>query len=200
MKVAVIRYNAGNVQSVVYALERLGVTPLWTDDHETIKSADKVIFPGQGEASTAMAYLRERGLDQLIVNLKQPVLGICIGLQLMCGHSEEGNTRCLGIFDLEVRKFVSRQSTTSDMKYKIPHMGWNRLENCKGKIFSGLNNPYVYYVHSFYADKGDDTVGTTDYILPFSGALHKDNFYAVQAHIEKSGTDGQKILTNFLEL
>ncbi|MDN5213874.1 imidazole glycerol phosphate synthase subunit HisH [Fulvivirgaceae bacterium BMA12] len=200
MKVAVIRYNAGNVQSVVYALERLGVTPLWTDDHETIKSADKVIFPGQGEASTAMAYLRERGLDQLIVNLKQPVLGICIGLQLMCGHSEEGDTKCLGIFDLEVRKFVSRQSTTGNTKYKIPHMGWNRLENCEGKIFSGLNNPYVYYVHSFYADKGDDTVGTTDYILPFSGALHKDNFYAVQAHIEKSGTDGQKILTNFLEL
>ena len=200
MKVAIIRYNAGNVQSVVYALERLGVTPLWTDDHEVIAGADKVIFPGQGEASTTMAYLQQRGLDRLIVNLRQPVLGICIGLQLMCRHSEEGDTKCLGIFDLEVKKFIPPQAEGSNGKYKIPHMGWNRLENCQGKIFSGLNNPYVYYVHSFYADIGKETVGATDYIIPFSGALQKDNFYALQAHIEKSGEDGQKMLANFLAL
>ena len=200
MKVAIIRYNAGNVQSVVYALERLGVTPLWTDDHETISSADKVIFPGQGEASTTMAYLRERGLDRLIANLKQPVLGICIGLQLMCRHSEEGDTKCLGIFDLEVKKFIRPEAGKTNGQYKIPHMGWNRLENCQGKLFQGLNNPYVYYVHSFYAATGKETIGATDYILPFSGALQKDNFYAVQAHIEKSGEDGQKMLANFLAL
>ena len=200
MKVAIIRYNAGNVQSVVYALERLGVTPLWTDDHEVIKNADKVIFPGQGEASTTMAYLQQKGLDRLIVNLKQPVLGICIGLQLMCRHSEEGDTNCLGIFDLEVKKFVRPDTKNAHDQYKIPHMGWNRLENCQGKIFSGLNHPYVYYVHSFYAAIGAETAGTTDYILPFSGVLQKENFYAVQAHIEKSGDDGQKMLANFLEL
>lgn len=200
MKVAIIRYNAGNVQSVVYALERLGVSPLWTDDHEVIKSADKVIFPGQGEASTTMAYLRQRGLDELIVNLKQPVLGICIGLQLMCRHSEEGDTECLGIFDLEVKKFVPPHLEKAEEKYKIPHMGWNRLEDCRGQIFSGLKNPYVYYVHSFFAAVGNDTVGTTNYILPFSGALQKDNFYAVQAHIEKSGDEGQQMLANFLAL
>lgn len=200
MKVAIIRYNAGNVQSVVYALERLGVTPLWTDDHEVINSADKVIFPGQGEASTTMTYLKQRGLDRLIIDLKQPVLGICIGLQLMCRHSEEGDTECMGIFDLEVKKFIPPPEEKTNGKYKIPHMGWNRLDDCQGKIFSGLNNPYVYYVHSFYAAIGAETAGTTDYILPFSGVLQKENFYAVQAHIEKSGDDGQKMLANFLEL
>lgn len=200
MKVAIIKYNAGNVQSVIYALERVGVHPILTDDADEIKGADKVIFPGQGEASTAMAYLRERKMDQLIIDLKQPVLGICIGLQLMCTYSEEGNTACLGIFDETVSRFNSLNHDDSGNKYKVPHMGWNRLENCEGKLFSGLNNPYLYYVHSYYAGVGMDTIGSTDYILPFSGALAKDNFFAVQAHMEKSGEDGEKMLANFLSL
>ncbi len=195
MKVAVVKYNAGNVQSVIYALERLGVEPIHTDDHDLIRAADKVIFPGQGEASSAMAYLRAQRLDQLLKHLEQPFLGICIGLQLMCEHSEEGDTPCLGIFDLKVKRFP-----TPPESYKIPHMGWNSLKEHKGPLTQGLSDPYLYYVHSYYAELGGDTVGITDYILPFSGALQKNNYYAVQAHPEKSSTDGQKILTNFLAL
>jgi glutamine amidotransferase len=195
MKVAVVKYNAGNVQSVIYALQRLGVEPLHTDDHQQIINSDKVIFPGQGEASSAMRYLRDKGLDQVLISLKQPFLGICIGLQLMCSHSEEGDTDCLGIFGLRVKKF---QKGKKD--FKIPHMGWNRLECGQSKLFSGLSNPYLYYVHSYYAELGQETIGTTDYINPFSGALQKDNFYAVQAHPEKSSESGQQILTNFLAL
>lgn len=199
MQVAIIKYNAGNVQSVIYALQRHGVVPVLTDDPEKIIAADKVIFPGQGEASTAMQYLRQKGLDQIIVNLKQPVLGICIGLQLMCRHSEEGNTDCLGIFDLKVKKFRPVPSANG-VKVKVPHMGWNTLINTESRLFSGLNNPYVYYVHSFYAESGIETVGKTDYILPFSGAIEKDNFFAFQAHVEKSGKEGNKLLGNFLGL
>lgn len=195
MKVAVVKYNAGNVQSVIYALERLGVEPVYTDQHEQIRGADKVIFPGQGEASSAMAYLRERGLDEVLKQLKQPFLGICIGLQLMCRHSEEGDTSCLGIFDLEVKRFKAR---TPDQK--IPHMGWNSLRDLKGPLLRGMKEPFLYYVHSYYAQIGPQTIGTTDYIVPFSGALQKDNYYAVQAHPEKSSHDGQMILTNFLQL
>ncbi len=199
MKVAIIKYNAGNVQSVIYALERLGISPVLTNDPEEIISADKVVFPGQGEASTAMQYLRQRELDKVIVNLTQPVLGICIGLQLMCSHSEEGDTDCLGIFDLAVKKFDPKQAPDKN-RIKVPHMGWNTLINNDCKLFAGTNNPYVYYVHSFYAEQGVETVGKTDYILPFSGALEKDNFYAFQAHIEKSGKEGNIILGNFLKL
>ena len=195
MKVAVVKYNAGNVQSVIYALQRLGVNPLHTEDHEEITTADKVIFPGQGEASSAMAYLREKGLDQVLTSLKQPFLGICIGLQLMCRHSEEGDTDCLGIFDLNVKRFQIHQDG-----FKVPHMGWNRLENDDSKLFAGLTNPFMYYVHSYYAEIGAQTTGITDYILPFSGALQKENYYAVQAHPEKSSDAGQSILTNFLAL
>lgn len=191
MKIAVIKYNAGNIQSVLFALERLGVEPVWTDDSDTIRSADRVIFPGQGEASSAMRYLRERELDKLIIDLKQPVLGICIGLQLLCKHSTEGNTQCLGIFDEEVVKF--------EKGLKVPHMGWNTLENRQGPLLEGLSSPaYLYYVHSYYAKVGKQTVATTPYGIDFSAVLQKDNFYAVQAHPEKSGKDGELILKNFL--
>jgi len=195
MKVAVVKYNAGNVQSVIYALQRLGVEPLHTDDHQEIMSADKVIFPGQGQAKTAMSYLREKGLDKVLSVLQQPFLGVCIGLQLMCRHSEEGDTDCLGIFDLEVKKFRNEEG-----KLKIPHMGWNNLQTNKNPLFTGVSNPYMYYVHSYYAALGADTIGTTQYIVPFTGALHRDNYYAVQAHPEKSSSAGQTILSNFLNL
>ena len=193
MRIAVIKYNAGNIQSVIYALERLGVSPLLTDDPETINSADKVIFPGQGEASSAMHYLRQRGLDKVIKNLQQPVLGICVGLQLLCRHSEEGNADCLGVFDLPVKRFPPH--------LKVPHMGWNSVHERKGVLFNGLReNATLYYVHSYYAAIGDVTTATNDYILPFSAALEKDNFYAIQPHLEKSGKDGEMILKNFLEI
>lgn len=191
MDVAILKYNAGNVQSVIYALQRLGIEPTLTDNEELLRKADKVIFPGQGEARSAMRYLRERRLDQLLLDLKQPVLGICIGQQLMCRHSEEGDTECLGIFDLAVKKFPPED--------KVPHMGWNRLENMDGPLFKGLPpDPYMYYVHSYYCEAGEATVAKSTYILPFSAALHKDNYYAIQAHPEKSGKDGAIILENFL--
>lgn len=191
MKVVIIKYNAGNIKSVFFALERLGIAPIWTDNPEVISTADRVIFPGQGEASSAMKYLRERKLDQLIVGLKQPVLGICIGLQLLCKHSEEGNTECLGVFEEKVVKFHKG--------LKVPHMGWNTLENKSGALLEGLGTtPYLYYVHSYYANVGKQTVATTNYGIDFSAVLQKDNFYAVQAHPEKSGKDGEMILKNFL--
>ncbi|MDQ3534386.1 MAG: imidazole glycerol phosphate synthase subunit HisH [Bacteroidota bacterium] len=193
MKVAIIKYNAGNVQSVIYALERKGIEPILTDEESIIRSADKVIFPGQGEAKTAMRYLKEKNLDKIIPDLKQPVLGICIGLQLLCKHSEEGDTQCLGVFDLKVKKF----KPTS----KVPHVGWNTLDNLKGSLFYGIETDlYVYYVHSYYAETGDATIATTNYINTFSGALQKNNFYAIQAHPEKSGIVGEKILENFLKI
>lgn len=193
MSVVIINYNAGNVQSVSHALNRLGVEPLLSDNPETIKSADKVIFPGVGEASTAMRFLKERQLDVVIKELKQPVFGVCLGLQLMCKHSQENNTDCLGIFDVEVKKF--------EPKLKVPQMGWNTLEKMNSPLFNDLpSEPYVYYVHSFYAQLSSETIAVTDYVNPFSAALHKDNFYALQAHPEKSGKVGEKILSNFLEL
>lgn len=193
MSVVIINYNAGNVQSVTHALNRLGVEPLLSDDPETILSADKVIFPGVGEASTAMRFLKERKLDVVVKALKQPVFGVCLGLQLMCKHSEENDTECLGIFDVDVKKF--------EPKLKVPQMGWNTLEEMNSPLFNDLpSDPYVYYVHSYYAELSDATVAQTDYVNPFSAALHKDNFYALQAHPEKSGKVGEKILSNFLKL
>ncbi len=193
MKIAIIKYNAGNVQSVIYALQRFGLEPELTDDVEYIQQADKVIFPGQGEASSAIRYLKSKRLDELIVNLKQPVLGICIGLQLMCAHSEEGNTPCLGIFKEKVKKFPPQD--------KVPHIGWNTLDTRKGILLKDLSEKaYLYYVHSYYAEVGEETVGATNYILPFSAVMEKDNFYAIQAHPEKSGKDGEVILKNFLDL
>lgn len=193
MKVAVIKYNAGNIRSVIYALERLGLAPLLTDDPEQIHTADKVIFPGQGEASSAMRYLRDRRLDQVILGLKQPVLGICVGLQLMCKHSEEGDAECLGIFDHLVKRFPPHA--------KVPHMGWNDIRVQGGVLCQGLRpEAYLYYVHSYYAELGAHTTATNDYILPYSVALEKDNFYAIQPHLEKSGVDGETILKRFLDL
>jgi len=201
MKVVIIKYNAGNIQSVKYALERIGVNPIITDDPNEIRSADKVIFPGVGEASSAMSYLVDRGLDQVIKSLTQPVLGICIGLQLMCEYSEEGDTNCLGIFPVKVRKFQSGV-TLNNETLKIPHMGWNKVDFNKTKLFEGIDTlPYVYYVHSYRADiHSEYTVATSDYTLQYSAAFQKDNFYAVQFHPEKSSEIGQQILKNFIEL
>jgi len=196
MKIAIIKYNAGNNFSVECALRRLGYETVVTDNPEEIVSADKVIFPGVGEARSAMNYLKEHGLDIVIKNLRQPVLGICIGQQLMCRHSEEGDVDCLGIFDVDVKRFNSQ---ISDMK--IPHMGWNTISlNVSDFIPSELDGKYVYYVHSYYVPVNESTIAITDYINPYSAALHKDNFYATQFHPEKSGDIGELILKSFIEL
>jgi len=193
MKVAIVKYNAGNIRSVYFALERLGIEAVITDDHEQLRTAERVIFPGVGEASTTMKYLKERKLDILLRELTQPVLGICLGLHLMCAHSEEGDADCIGIFDLEVKKF--------ERKLKVPHMGWNSLNNVSGKLFNTeAEGAFVYFVHSYYAALGKNTSAVTKYINPFSAAIERDNFYATQFHPEKSGPVGEKILKNFLEL
>ncbi len=196
MKLVIIKYNAGNIQSVLYALERIGMEAIVTDDHAKIKAADKVIFPGVGEASTAMNYLKERGLDVVIKNLQQPVLGICLGMQLMCTYSEENNTECLGIFEEHVKWFK-----TNEPGIKIPQMGWNTIYNLKTDLFKGITeNSYAYFVHGYYAALGEHTIATTDYIQPYSSALHKNNFYGTQFHPEKSATVGERILKNFITL
>ena len=193
MKISIIDYGAGNVQSVLFALERLGFEGNVTNDWNTIKSADKVIFPGVGEASSAMKMLQESGLDVLIPTLKQPVLGICLGMQLMCKHSEEGNTNGLGIFDVNVVKF--------SQEVKVPQMGWNTIYNLKSPLFTGIKeNEFMYLVHSFYAPLSENTIATTNYELEYSTALQRDNFYGVQFHPEKSGVFGEQILKNFLNL
>jgi glutamine amidotransferase len=194
MNVVIIKYNAGNIRSVLFALERIGIQAVVTDDHEMIRSADKVIFPGVGEASSAMTYLKEKGLDQLICSLKQPVLGICLGMQLMCSHSEENDTTCLGIFDESVKRFKGEG-------FKIPQIGWNNITNLKSKLLDGItNNAYMYFVHSYFVDVCVESIATTNYIQPYSCALQKDNFYAVQFHPEKSGSEGQRIIENFINL
>lgn len=196
MNVAIVKYNAGNIYSVIHALTRLGVQPLLTDDPEQLMAADKVLFPGQGEASNAMRYLREHKLDEVIRNLQQPLLGICIGQQLLCRHSEEGDVDCLGVFDVDVKRFCPTRHED-----KVPHMGWNTLTETKSEIFNGFEgNEYAYFVHSYYVPLCPDTAAVTDYIQPFSSAMHRDNFYATQFHPEKSGGVGEKILRNFLEL
>jgi glutamine amidotransferase len=195
MEIAIIKYNAGNVASVMYALDRIGQNYQLTDDHEQIKKADKVIFPGVGEASTAMAYLKEKGLDTLIKGLKQPVLATCIGMQLLCKHSEEGNVDCIGVFDVEVKKFISKD-------LKIPHVGWNSIEKRgENPLMKGLKEEeFVYFVHSFYAPVNEYTTAVCEYVQPFSAMLQKDNFYAAQFHAEISGKAGEQILKNFLAL
>lgn len=196
MKVAIVKYNAGNIRSMDCALRRLGVEAHVTADKEWLQSADKVIFPGVGEAETTMKHLKATGLDGLIKDLRQPVLGICLGMQLMCRHSEEGNVDCLRIFDADVKRFVPQRH-----EEKVPHMGWNTVGKLNSPLFQGVRDgEFVYFVHSFYVPDGEFTAATTDYILPFSAALHKDNFYATQFHPEKSGDTGEKILRNFLEL
>lgn len=197
--IVIIKYNAGNIESVKNALNRLGVNAEITADHDKIRNADKVIFPGVGEASTTMKYLREQGLDELIISLKQPVLGICLGLQLMCSHSEENDTKCLGIFDEKVIRFIPKPG--EEFITKVPHMGWNKIFDLKSTLFSKeTENQYVYFVHSFFARLGEHTVATCNYINPFSASLQKNNFYATQFHPEKSGTVGAKILENFIYL
>ena len=196
MNIAIIKYNAGNIRSVLYALERIGHTAMVTDDADEIRNADKVIFPGVGEASTAMNYLKERELDKLICSLTQPVLGICLGMQLMCKYSEENDTKCLGIFDEDVKKFKVKSQNL-----KVPQIGWNSIYDLKTDLFKNVTvNSYCYFVHGYYASKGEHTIGTTEYVQPYSSALHKNNFYGVQFHPEKSAAAGEQILKNFIEL
>ena len=192
----IVKYNAGNIQSVLYAMERIGATAVVTDDHALIRGADRVIFPGVGEASTAMNYLRARGLDKVLRELKQPVLGICLGMQLMCAHSEENDTECLGIFAEPVKKFLPGASGL-----KVPQIGWNKVTDTRSRIFKNIpDGSYFYFVHSYYAASGEHTIGTTNYTLPYSAALYRDNFYGVQFHPEKSAAAGEQLLKNFIVL
>lgn len=199
--IAIIKYNAGNVQSVLYALQRLGVNAIVTDNPDEIIQADRVIFPGVGNALSAMEYLKDRKLDKLIVSLKQPVLGICLGLQLLCNFSEEGNTKCLGVFDTNVKKFNKSAKEEITANFKIPHMGWNTIHHLSSSLMNGIDEDvYLYFVHSYYAELSPQTIATTDYIMPFSAAIQKDNFYGVQFHTEKSASAGEQILSNFLNI
>ena len=196
MNVSIIKYNAGNIYSVVNALKRLGIEPLLTDNAEQLLKADKVLFPGQGHAGEAMDYLRAHKLDRVIRELRQPVLGICVGQQLLCKHSEEGDTECIGIFNAEVKRFQPQRHED-----KVPCMGWNQLYNIKSPLYKGLNDGcYTYFVHSYYVPLCEDTIATADCILPYSASMHKDNFYTCQFHPEKSGAVGERIIRNFLEL
>ena len=195
MDVAIVKYNAGNIYSVVNAMKRLGINPILTDDAEMLQKADRVLFPGQGQAKEAMEYLKAHQLDQVIKNLTQPVLGICVGQQLLCSHSEEGDVDCIGIFDVDVKRFKPQKHED-----KVPAMGWNELYNLKTDLYKGLSHPYSYFVHSYYVPLCEETIATADYILPYSASLHKDNFYTCQFHPEKSGKVGEQILRNFLDL
>ena len=196
MDVAIVKYNAGNIYSVVNAMKRLGINPVLTDDAETLQKADRVLFPGQGQAKEAMDYLKSHNLDQVIRSLTQPVLGICVGQQLLCRHSEEGNVDCIGIFDVDVKRFVPQRHAD-----KVPAMGWNEVYDLKTDLYKNMGeHPYTYFVHSYYVPLCQETIATANYILPYSASLHKDNFYTCQFHPEKSGKIGEQILKNFLEL
>lgn len=193
MKISIIKYNAGNVQSVLFALERIGVNAIVTDNIDELNASDKIIFPGVGEASSAMSYLKERKLDAAIVNLKQPILGICLGMQLMCNYSEEGNTNCLGIFDNQIKLFKR--------DVKVPQIGWNNIYELKSNLYKGIKeNEYMYFVHSYYAELSAYTIAKTNYGIEYSSSLQKNNFYAAQFHPEKSSDAGQQLLENFIKL
>lgn len=203
MKIAILKYNAGNIQSVKFALNRIGIEPILSGSPEEIITADRVIFPGVGEASSAMVYLKEKGLDKVILNLKQPVLGICLGMQLMCKYSEEGNTDCLGIFNSTVKRFYSpfEGGARRAGDVKVPQIGWNNIYNLKSSLFKSVSEKeYQYFVHGYYVAKSENTIATTNYINEYSSALQKDNFYGVQFHPEKSAKAGEQILKNFIEL
>ncbi len=201
MEVAIIKYNAGNIRSVLYALDRIGIQATVTDDHEAISRADKIIFPGVGEASSAMDYLMERKMDQLIKDLKQPVLGICLGMQLMCRFSAENHTPCLGIFDEEVKYFGSVTGSEEDNSGKVPQIGWNTISGLQSGLFEGVaEDSYCYFVHGYYAATGQHTIAHTQYRVRYSSALHRKNFYGVQFHPEKSAATGEKILSNFFTI
>jgi glutamine amidotransferase len=196
MNLAIVKYNAGNIQSVLYALERIGATAIVTDDHDILRTADKVIFPGVGEASSAMRYLRGNGLDEVLRTLHQPVLGICLGMQLMCSYSEENDTSCLGIFNETVKLF-----RPTDRSFKVPQIGWNNIYNLMTDLFKDIpDQSYCYFVHGYYASVGEHTIGETDFVQPYSSALQSGNFYGVQFHPEKSAVVGEKILQNFIDL
>ncbi len=195
MNVAIVKYNAGNIYSVVNALRRMGIEPQLTDDPEALQKADRVLFPGQGEARGAMEYLKARRLDEVIRNLKQPVFGICVGQQLLCSHSEEGDVDCIGIFDAEVKRFQPEHHED-----KVPCMGWNKLYDTHSPLMQGIEGGYVYFVHSYYVPLCKETIATADYIFPYSASMHKDNFYTCQFHPEKSGKVGERIIKNFLDL
>ncbi len=195
MDVAIVKYNAGNIYSVVNAMKRLGINPTLTDDAEMLQKADRVLFPGQGQAREAMEYLKAHQLDQVIKNLTQPVLGICVGQQLLCRHSEEGDVDCIGVFDVDVKRFQPQKHED-----KVPAMGWNEIYDLKTDLYKGLSQLYSYFVHSYYVPLCEETIAKADYILPYSASLHKDNFYTCQFHPEKSGKVGEQILKNFLEL
>ncbi len=197
MSLVIVKYNAGNIQSVLYVLERIGVEATVTDDHEQIRKADKVIFPGVGGASSAMRYLKERGLDEVLKSLQQPVLGICLGMQLMCAWSEENDTPCLGIFPERVKQFTPPAGST----LKVPQIGWNAIYNLKTDLFKNTpENSYCYFVHGYYAALGQHTIATADYVQPYSAGLHRDNFYGLQFHPEKSAQVGEQLLRNFLNI
>lgn len=196
MEIAIVKYNAGNIYSVVNALKRMGIDPVLTDDVELLKKADRVLFPGQGHAAEAMDYLKSHRLDEVIRDLKQPVFGICVGQQLLCKHSEEGDVDCIGIFDAEVKRFQPEKHED-----KVPCMGWNKLYDLKSPLMANLGtDPYVYFVHSYYVPLCEETIATADYVLPYSASMHKNNFYTCQFHPEKSGKVGEQILENFLQL
>lgn len=196
MNVAILKYNAGNVRSVQIALERIGIDAVLTDDHAALLAADRIIFPGVGEASSAMAYLKDKNLDKLLLSCKQPVLGICLGMQLMCAYSEENDTNCLGIFKERVRRFKPTAANE-----KIPQMGWNNITDLKSSLFDGIQSgSYCYFVHGYYADIGEHTAAVTSYCGEYSSALQRNQYYGVQFHPEKSAEVGMKILENFLKL